>query len=298
MNKNLGRVVKILKKCANDPTNIRPILSALWVKRIIKKPILYKDQFGVINQLRPYENLQHIFKYQSHLDDLGLARFISRFLRTGMTVIDVGANKGDFSLFAAIRVAPSGRVYAIEPVQNTFRWLSENIARQSDLRGYINLYDLAIYKADGEIVMNVFEEQFSGWNSLGFSEMGFEGKTITPVSTQKVTALTLDTFCLQNEINYVDLLKIDVEGYEVDVLEGCSKLISDRQISHLIFEISLAPLAGAGQTAHGVLKAFTDKGLTIFQILESGDLLSIPDINSFNPPYFANYVATFNTRMS
>ena len=125
-------------------------------------------------------------------------------------IIDVGANKGYFSLFAATR-ASNGKVYAFEPVTELFNRALENsrLNRLSNL----TIINKALWSESGE------KPFYLSTNSGGHSMRP------KPSSYEEVVVHTirLDEFCKANQINRIDLLKLDCEGAEYDILMTLDK---------------------------------------------------------------------------
>ncbi len=134
--------------------------------------------------------------------------FLDRMLRRGMTVIDVGANDGLYTLFAARRVGRRGRVVAVEPSSRERRNLERNLAlnRLKNVMVVPNALAAEAGRADLQIAPAVH----GGHNTLG----GFahEGET-------------LDAVAQRLALGKVDVAKIDVEGAEVKVLTGGRALL-------------------------------------------------------------------------
>jgi FkbM family methyltransferase len=130
---------------------------------------------------------------------------IEKTLKPGMTFLDVGPNKGDFALFAAHLVGPSGRVVAVEPEPSNCSWIERSI-KANHLQEICDLWCCAAGDNDGSAYLHIGEK--SGWHSLVTSS----GKGIT------VPLVRLDT--IAHNLDRVDAVKIDVEGAELQVLRG------------------------------------------------------------------------------
>jgi FkbM family methyltransferase len=227
-----------------------------------------------------------------YFDDEGVLDLVAQIVRPGMTVIDVGAHWGEFALFAARFALPGGTIHAFEPSSRSYRRLEENIQHAKHPPERIILNRAALHNTLGALELNEFPERFSGWNSIGRAAMTLaDGRTLWPVGSEIVTALTLDAYCEQRQVSEVDLLKIDVEGFELEVIEGCSELLRQSRIHRIIFEISLAPLHGANRTAREVLERIASYGLQISRIEAGGELVPIRALDDYEAPFFANYLA-------
>jgi FkbM family methyltransferase len=138
------------------------------------------------------------------------------FLRGGDTFIDVGANKGDFSLVASRIVGSTGQVIAFEPAPENCEWMRKSIT----LNGYdnIRLYQFALSDANGSATLHLGEK--SGFHSLLRGLPRRRGDSIG------VEVRRLDDFL--PEAGYqqpIGMVKIDVEGGEMDVLRGAKETL-------------------------------------------------------------------------
>ena len=146
-------------------------------------------------------------------------KFIEAYLKPGMTTVDVGANVGTHTLYAARAVAPAGQVYAFEPVPSTRALLETNLSQN----GIDNVIVRAECVSDkpGRVLLNVNAD--SAKTSL--VRMG--------QSQIEANADSLDNLLRGLRI---DLLKIDVEGADLQVLMGAERLFAERPPKLVIIE--------------------------------------------------------------
>jgi FkbM family methyltransferase len=183
---------------------------------------------------------------------------IPRLVREGTTIFDVGANIGTYSVFLSRLCGPGGRVFAFEPVPDTYRILIETLA----LNRCENVVPIesALCEKIGTTQMYLFEPQYSGWNTMNAYNMTTpDGGHVVPNRSVEVSTDSLDNFCAIHEIGRIDFLKVDVEGFEHSVLAGAHQLLCEKRIDYVCFEINQEALDGAG----GV------KSRDVFQVLES-----------------------------
>jgi FkbM family methyltransferase len=133
-------------------------------------------------------------------------------IRRGDVVIDVGANIGVFAAFAASR-APEVKVYAYEPFPGNIEWLQRNM-KESGLTN-VNIRAQAMAGAQGERVLHVNPESWIVHSLV--REDGGDGK-----QDISVKCLSLDEALDAEGIARCDLLKLDCEGSEYEILQGCS----------------------------------------------------------------------------
>ena len=157
------------------------------------------------------------------------------------TVFDVGANVGQTTV-EALAAFPEAKILAFEPHPQTFGFLR---ARVSDERAA--LHNMALGDQAGDVTM--YEYGGSGDASLANSLVPNARQTVLynyKAIERVITCATLDTFCADNHIDRIDLLKIDVEGFEMSVLRGGEGLLRDGRVSFVYMEFNdLYPLPGA-----------------------------------------------------
>lgn len=138
---------------------------------------------------------------------------IRRHLRPGMTFIDVGANKGDFTLLAARLAGNSGTVISIEPAPENHSILQRSI----ELNDYTNIRVLQVALSDRDGTANLQIGSTSGSHTLSPE---FNGLRTVAVPTR-----TLDGVVAEQQLGSVDMIKIDVQGLELAVLRGASQTL-------------------------------------------------------------------------
>lgn len=151
-------------------------------------------------------------------------------LEEGMVFLDVGAHIGKYAVRAAVKVGDSGRVVAVEPDRDNFQLLVKNIALNG-LRNCIPLR-IAAYSSEGEITL------FKGPSSAEHSTSEDFGK-----GSYKVRARVLDNVLKEIGVAGLDLIKIDVEGAEIDVLRGLEGTLRKGK-ARLIMEVMKRDDAG------------------------------------------------------
>jgi FkbM family methyltransferase len=139
-------------------------------------------------------------------------RLLCTLLAPGMTVIDVGANWGYFTLVAASIVGPRGRVIALEPEPRVFALLKENLLL-NHLSHVLALREAATDRAS-TMPLYGFDEDGGNWG-VSSVVLASPGAVRTRVVGRPVDAVVRDA-----DLASVDLVKIDVEGHELEVLAG------------------------------------------------------------------------------
>jgi FkbM family methyltransferase len=144
--------------------------------------------------------------------------FWRQYLQPGMTVIDVGAGVGIYTVSAAIRVGETGRVYGIEPFDGAVECLRQTC--EIDRLKNVEVFQSAIGDRQGTFDL-VLQPQ-SELNYLAKSEEILDPGT----ETQPVACMTLDSFVAEMGIERLEAIKISTEGNELAILIGCDRIIT------------------------------------------------------------------------
>lgn len=181
-------------------------------------------------------------------------------IKEGWTVIDVGANIGAMTLAFAKLVGNKGKVIAFEPTDYAYKRLLRNISLNSALAPVINVNKCFVSTHD---TMRSDMKAFSSWR------LDSNDKDIHPVHLGKVMeasetpSVSLDSFISEHKLSRVDLLKIDTDGYELEVLKGSSELLK-KFGPYVIFECGQYVLRERGQTLDDFVALFENYNYELF----------------------------------
>lgn len=124
---------------------------------------------------------------------------------------------------------------------------------------------------------------------LAYDFPGFHQRRYDDTLGQEmVLSVTIDKYCQYHDIRYIDYLKVDVEGAELDVPKDCSRLLKHEAIHYIQFEVSQAMIKGMERDGSEIFKLFSDFGYKCHPTPESGDLLPRVTITD---AFFANFIA-------
>jgi FkbM family methyltransferase len=172
--------------------------------------------------------------------------FLENNVRPRMVFIDIGAHMGLYSIFASKLVDKNGIVIAVEPSERDFRRLKANL--ELNRCENIRLRQIAISNRSCERELLIAADEHSGLNTLGaFAYSGVQNQ-----GKQQVKTETLDAVVEREALNTVNVIKIDVEGHELFVLEGAKKTLS-RFCPILLLELSDRTLTHQGCSSSQVL---------------------------------------------
>lgn len=152
-------------------------------------------------------------------------------LANNAVIFDVGGNVGLMSLFFA-KIVPNGLVYAFEPTDYALNKFKTNLELNPELAKRIKLNQCFIYSS---IEDEPELEAFSSWKLTGDEKRHSVHKGIAK-SAKNIAAITLDYFVKEKNIQKLDLIKIDTDGYELEVLKGGKHILATLR-PKVIFEV-------------------------------------------------------------
>lgn len=183
---------------------------------IVRVPVNSGRQFTVVAQGGQIENRLYWDGIFGH-EPASMATWV-RLAATAETVLDVGANSGIFALAAA--AAGAVNVHAFEPLKRIHNILHTNIR----LSGYQNVtpWHCAVGQFDG--VAQLLDPGGDAPTSASLSAE-FAKSHLTDTSVTNVAVISIDSWAGRNNIGKIDLIKIDVEGYEELALRGMEAVV-------------------------------------------------------------------------
>jgi tRNA (mo5U34)-methyltransferase len=207
-------------------------------------------------------------------------KFVKRLLRRDMTVVDVGAHHGIYTLLASKRVGPRGRVVAIEPSPRECARLKRHL--RLNRASNVELIPCAAGENPGEVDLYVVDG-FNDWcNSLR------PPATAEPVKTARVQVRRLDEILSELDIAKVDFMKLDAEGAELSVLYGALKLLNRKDRPAMLVEVQDVRTRRWDYAAREILHFLIRMDYQWFAIAAKGVLLPI---SCEQETYDANLVA-------
>ena len=195
-------------------------------------------------------------------DERRFLRGLAKRLPTDAVILDVGANEGQYAALAR-NAFPNATIYSFEPNPAAFKRLVQNAKRLG-----VNAVPIGCASESGTLTL--FDSSNEAGSGLASFVPGvFEASGVEPVGIDaEVTTVT--QFCENHAIQRVGLLKIDVEGLEVDVLRGAAAMID--RIDAVQFEFNEMNLFSHGNLTD--IEQLLD-GFDLFRILYDGSLLPL-----------------------
>ena len=195
---------------------------------------------------------------------------VQQYVRAGDTVFDIGANQGELTLAMACAAMPGGKVFAFEPNPTMFAVLSRNIELNPALACCAE--PLALGAAPGRVEIRQQDGRNPGTVTVHTDLIPYGGNWVT------VNVARLDDYVRTQALARVDVMKIDVEGYEFEVCKGAEGTLG-RWHPRLIMEVADTLLRMHGSSANELIGWLRERGYAIRDIatdeeIAPGDSLS------------------------
>ena len=234
--------------------HIRPfrrILSSIFAvyRGLNRGKIVVTKIDGIVYELDLDEAIDS-FIYYSGCYEPKVTAFINRYVKAGMTVIDAGANVGCHTTRLARLVGQTGQVIAFEPMPWAFSKLKRNIELNSFNHVLLERMGLSDSTRNDLVCFR------SSWTLDSDSSPDSEGDT-------PVQFTTLNEYVSTSQINRLDLIKVDVDGYEYRVIRGGQNVIREFK-PVLIVEMGRSSLGRYGDDVTGLVDLLASFGYEFY----------------------------------
>lgn len=221
---------------------------------------------------------------RGHVPDLSGERNVLQLLEkskttNNLTIFDVGANVGQYATLVMQTIKTDFQLHSFEPQEAAFAELIKindkdffhpNNVGVGSQPGTLNMF----YDRKGSVFASMYKAQYDTYH-------------INLTETVQVNVTTIDEYCQVNNIENIDFLKLDVEGFELEVLKGAKRMLAEKRIKMVQFEFGIASIE-----ARIYLKDFFEilEGFEMYRILQNGiwKLTYSEYIEIFSP---TNYLA-------
>lgn len=219
-------MISIFKRILNHPVNkdqkwraIGRFLRWQLKSRINSKPVIitFVNDAKILVQRGFTDSTAQLYNGLSEFEEMG---FLLHFLREEDLFLDVGANIGSYTILAA-KVAKT-KVMAFEPIPQTFEILNKNVSL-NDISEKVRLYNMGIGAAKTSLFFSTTKDQQNHVVALGNKS-----------NTLEVPVNSLD-HVIKNE--NPTCLKIDVEGYETEVINGAKGMLKNEDLKVIVIEL-------------------------------------------------------------
>lgn len=237
-------------------------------RQIVKKKI-----DGINYELDLREAIDHAMYFKGSREP-GTSQALKKLCREGDVVMDIGANVGSHALPMASYVGESGRVYAFEPVP----WAIAKLRRNITLNRFNNLMleQIALSDVNDEVEMKL-RASFKIDAKSGVGENGkIDEDWWSECDLVRVKLSTLDSYVTDHQIHRLDLIKLDVDGFEGKVIRGAMDTLRKFK-PYIIMEIAPAWLEMRGDNVRDILQLLETLD---YKLYNETDFKKIKDINA------------------
>ena len=228
-----NRLVSILKLFVPSP--IHGVCNSYWMELDLGEAIQRSMYFG------DYEPVQ--------------SQWVRDILKPGNTFLDVGANVGHYTTLAASLVGSKGRVVAFEPSPYAYKKLKTVL--ENNKIAQVNIFQCAAGDKNEYLDLYLPSEDYLHSPSLVPSNSSY-----IPV---KVEVCRLDSHPSLVSTTIIDLMKIDVEGFEPNVLRGMQKYLQAGKVKYLLCEFNSGWLEPNGSSCDELLEMIKSMSFTIYK---------------------------------
>jgi FkbM family methyltransferase len=278
-----------LLRIATPPYIFQPLqilkrlrLEFLWRSR---REAVVALPWGLPIEIDPQESVGHNIASQG-LYELGVTETLWRLTESGDLAVDAGANIGYTASILGVRVGPKGTVICFEPHPDIFESLKENVElwRKDDRCGSFELHQAALGKEKGKGRLHMNDLFLTNRGTSWIADQAKDSKNVRVI---EVPLLSLDQ--VLNGSATIGVMKMDVQGQELNVLQGASGFLK----RHAVRDIVLEETSPYPAPTHHYLKSL---GYAILGLTEnfSGVGLVLNGSSTYDPEFgpLPNYLAT------
>ncbi len=218
---------------------VRPNVLAAWLKPLLRvKRVTVPTAHGTF-WIDPVSLLGIALTNQGEHEH-GMVQTLEKFLKSGDTFVDLGANEGYFTVIGARLCGAEGRVLAIEPQHRLLPVIEQNLKLNG--LAHVEVLNAAISDQRGTATLHLTASTNSGGS-------GFHRHSKYKLPTQEIGTLTLEEALDAQKLEQVDLMKVDIEGFEYEALLGSTKVFEQHRVKALALELHPTILADRGKAA-------------------------------------------------
>ncbi len=197
-----------------------------------------------------------------------LSELLRQIVEPGDTCLDVGANFGWYTTLFGLLVGPEGTVVSFEPGDNVRATLLENVAL-NDYDDRVVVHPACVGAAAGFVEL---EQPAVGGHGLSHVRTGSDTGVVT---SRNIPVMTIDDVVGGLEKSPA-VMKVDVEGFEGDVLEGATELLAGNDAPIVQIEVNAEALERYGRSIDSVIGILEQAGYTMWGVADDGTL-RVPD---------------------
>jgi FkbM family methyltransferase len=247
-----------------------------WIRQSELTVYVHDPRRGLLRPVLEGQRLKWTLKENLSVDATYWLDVVEPLLSKDDVVFDVGTNIGTIANWFSNRTK---HVHGFEPHPDNLRMTQDQIVLRQTKN--ITLSQLALGSEPGSLQLHV--KSFHGHHSLGDTDAS---PTVEKIDVQ---VDTVDRYCKTNAIDRIDFLKIDVEGFEEDVLKGATGMLAEGKVGLVLFELRQSILASLGKQGSAIFTPLLENGYSVFTL--DGRVLNEAALSA---PEDADYLAAVN----
>lgn len=192
--------------------------------------------------------------------EINALNYVKKHAESEMIIFDVGANVGDYVNELLNFLDGKYTVHCFEPALRTYQILQNNVKDERVIKNNIGLSDVS-----GQELL-YYNEEKSGLASLYKRQIESSAKQLD--KTEQVQISTIDEYCERHQINYIDFLKMDIEGNEYKALCGAKRMLQSQKIGAIQIEFG-----GCNLDSRTYLRDYWNllhENYTMYRLLKNG----------------------------
>ena len=212
--------------------NVRPailqsvLINLFYGNSLKRRKFYYLNKYDFFMFLDPFSHLGKILT-DDELYEKDTCYMINKYIKKDSIFFDIGANEGFFSLVASKKII-TGKIYCFEPQKNLLKIIEKNLLK-NNFKNFF-LLDFGIGESEYFTNLNVFQDTNTGASSILKKHFLNTKKT-------KIKIKSLDHFVSEERLyDQIDLVKIDIEGYEIQAIKGMENLLKEKKIKTLLID--------------------------------------------------------------
>lgn len=277
--------VRVFQHPLNEQKFLQTLGRVLWWKwnqHMFQLPVLVEILDGVKILCYPKNSFSGLVVY-TMLPEYEEIIILNKYIKKGDVCFDVGAHMGEYSLVTASKKAMT---YAFEPTPYSRKLLEENVRLNEHFDKYIQVFPMVVSNINGYL-------QFTLTSESEVSHITVDKETHE--KTIRIASITLDSFSKDHKISKIHFVKIDVEGAELQVMQGMKHLLFKHKVEMIMFEVGSAILA-YGHTFDELRTYLGKFGYNVYFMTKDFTLRRIP--KNWRPEKTMNIIASYRTPSS
>lgn len=214
MNKKIRKTLSLLLPSGKIKEKVKLFYYNLISPKNVKFAILY-DNDDEKKHITKYNNITIITQEALYpvIPDFDYYQHFYKVKKNDI-IIDAGANCGHLSILFSKIIGQNGNVFAFEPDMFNIERINKNLLNNKDLEQNITIEDLLLWNENTYI--NFYESGTVGSSAIWIPN---------GVDATKKEAITIDSWATKKGLNKLDFIKMDIEGAEIEALEGATEII-------------------------------------------------------------------------